>query len=66
MLTYHGYDNGYNNTKYNVHKTLWVHYTWQNTVNARLKEIAIDIHEYIHGTPDTTNQKPTNQNTKEN
>ena len=32
MITYHEYNNGYNNPVYNAHKNLGVHYTWQNTV----------------------------------
>ena len=32
MMTYHGYNNGYNNPVYDVHKNMGAHNTWQNTV----------------------------------
>ena len=32
MITYHGYNNGYNNPLYNVHKSTGVRYTQQNMV----------------------------------
>ena len=38
VITYHGYNNGYNKPMYTVHKNGGVHYTWQNTVNAIRKE----------------------------
>ena len=36
MITYHGYNNGYNNPMYNVHQNMDVHYKWQNTVSILL------------------------------
>ena len=33
MIKYYGYNNGHNNPTYNVHKTVGVHYTWQNMVS---------------------------------
>ena len=33
MITYHGYNNGHDNPMYNAHKTVGIHYTWQNMVH---------------------------------
>ena len=32
MITYHGYNNRYNNSVYNAHKNVGTHYTQQNVV----------------------------------
>ena len=32
MITYYGYNNGYNNPVYNVHKNVGAYYTRQNMV----------------------------------
>ena len=42
MITYHGYNNGYKNPMYNVHKNAGMHYTWQNTVAWSHGEISLD------------------------
>ena len=36
MGIYDGYNNGYNNSVYNAHKNMGVHYTQQNMVKVKL------------------------------
>ena len=35
MITYHGYNNGYNNPVYHGHKDVGAHYTGQNMVSLK-------------------------------
>ena len=36
MITYHGYNDGYNNPVYNMHKTVGVRYTWEHMIHGKI------------------------------